>query len=1425
MNKKLFLIVWAFLFSAMLGMAKPRSATEATSVATNFLSEKTVLKSPSTQPPVTLTLAYTAKSTLQSPSEEALFYVFNQGKNRGFIIVSADDRAKGILGYSDEGSFDFNQLPDNFKYWLSFYESELKQLADMPETILLDTEYLNRSSSSVTFANAIAPLVKTKWDQGAPYNNLCPVVSSTRTVTGCVATAMAQVMKYWNYPEYGTGSHSYTSKTRGFNLSADFGNTSYEWDNMTNTYSSSSTDIQNAAVATLMYHCGVSVDMDYNVSSAGGSGANSLAVAAALRNYFSYDAGVNAYTRDFYVYSDWVNIIKTELNANRPVFYSGHGSGGGHAFVCDGYDGDDLFHINWGWGGSSNGYFELSALSPSALGIGGGSGGYNTSQSIIAGIQPPTGSSTVPSIKLGFSSLLASKTTLASPTESFDLTISHLENIGSVAFTGYLGTALCDLDDSIIDYDVAGSLGPLPPGSYYPELGLTGISLPAGLFPGTYKLYLAYSVAPELDKAILIEGKEGSASYLLITVSGTNQVTISEPADILPNLVLEGLSAVGNLYQNKTGQFEAIVTNNGNGEYNSNLVIQLGSQLVANDPVIIPAGETKTIGFSDSIKLAPNTYILSVKYDPNNNRNSFTATEASVLGSTTSIAVQATPTTAPNLILLSGPTFPNSTTQVDKENPQLTARIRNTGGFFEDDVLTFVFSKSGTGGSLTYFGYQTVLIDQNEEKDIVFNTPINLETDDYIVAVFWYNSGWTQLGNALYITLVESPALSNDGSLQSLTVSDGTLTPAFDPATINYTVNVPNSVTTITVTGTANHVNATVNGNGEKTLTVGTNPIAISTIAEDRSTTQTYTVTVKRDPLTATWAGGTSDWNLPANWQEGVVPGSSTDVVIRASAAKFPVLEDGNTYAAKNITIEAGAELGRQDLLTYQKAFVQYNFDNTFRNRWNMVSVPLQEVHSGDFTFGGYPRSYLYTFKTAGKAEWDFVSTNTTKLKAGDAFLIWLDDENIVPDYGLGKSNGILELPFFENASVHANVHHTHEYTAGAGANDKVGTSQFFNFKSNGTGFERTTTHSEVDRTTAAHKLAASPVNEDLLFVQDDDDSFIAMVGNPFMSTIDFDLLHGNNDNATKIKQNYQIMTGEAGGLVGYNPVGSFGSGASETGMDQYIAPMQSFFVEKNTGSGQLIFDLPSISAAATGKGTWKAGENTVDKLNIMASNSTASVLTFIANREEGQDVLGSMDARKLLMEADKIPDIYTLKETGKGSVAVGANIINNDNLLIPIGLFTSYEGKMTFTFNGMDTYHAAIRFMDTRENKEIELTGLPSYEYSFDYVPAFNSRIEVLPADNRFFIQLTPAAPTGLNTLSDKAMIYSKDHTIYAATGSSDVIRQIWIYNTQGTLVYANKKVDAPAYSITRDTNIPEVCIVKLVTDKGVKNAKVRIK
>ena len=349
-----------------------------------------------------------AKTTqLTDLSKEAGFpnlYIFTA--KQGFVVMSADDCVQPILGYSLAGEFLAENMPSNVRSWLQGYNDEIQsaienQMKATAETVQLWKDLVEGNSKAATATTVVAPLIQTKWNQNRYYNNLCPAMSGCpggHAYTGCTATTMAQIMKYYNYPSRGIGSHSYA--WNGQTLSADFGSTTYDWNNMAPYYEyyvddngsyhwlSDPSSVEIDAVATLMYHCGVSVNMNYTPT---GSGASISDAAIALKSYFNYSSTTEYKKKSNYTDTEWKTMVKNDLDQGRPLEYAGYDPNGtgGHAFVCDGYNSADYFHFNWGWAGAYDGYFSLANLDTGANNqSGSGNGVYTRDQEAIFGIQP-----------------------------------------------------------------------------------------------------------------------------------------------------------------------------------------------------------------------------------------------------------------------------------------------------------------------------------------------------------------------------------------------------------------------------------------------------------------------------------------------------------------------------------------------------------------------------------------------------------------------------------------------------------------------------------------------------------------------------------------------------------------------------------------------------------------------------------------------------------------------------------------------------------------------------------------------------------------------------------------------------------------------------------------------------------------------------
>ncbi len=353
MARKIYVII--LLLLAITGLrAGNVDLQTARQVATGFIHSRMVS--------LNATLLPSSADYTVSLNDSPVYYIVNLNP-KGFIIVPAIDAAPPVLGYSFENNYSPYDQPENFSYWMDGYAKIIADLQEKnvnptPDDIAAWQLYLtNKTTRNASTVTSVGPLLTCLWNQSYPYNYLCPVDpngSGGHVYAGCVATAMSQVMYYWRFPQQGTGSHGYSWYPYGY-LFADFGNTTYNWEEMLN-----SSNTPNFEMAQLQLHLGISVDMMYGGS---GSGAYSTDAVTALKNYFGYDQSLELVYRNDYSYENWKSLLTTQIDAGQPMYYHGFGTGG-HAFNVDGYQDTMYFHFNWGWGSSYNGYFHLFNLNP-----------------------------------------------------------------------------------------------------------------------------------------------------------------------------------------------------------------------------------------------------------------------------------------------------------------------------------------------------------------------------------------------------------------------------------------------------------------------------------------------------------------------------------------------------------------------------------------------------------------------------------------------------------------------------------------------------------------------------------------------------------------------------------------------------------------------------------------------------------------------------------------------------------------------------------------------------------------------------------------------------------------------------------------------------------------------------------------------------
>lgn len=626
--KKWLLFSLIFAGITVMGWAAPIGSEEALQIARTFYQyEHTpALRGVTADDFKLVYVATDEESSFRSVQEKenGYYYIFNVGEDRGFVIIAGDDRVRPVLGYSFEGRFQTDDLPSNIRGWMDNYKDQIKSLS-APGTVSLTKGYLTPVASVV-----VEPLLgNIKWDQDAPYNDLCPEVSSRRTVTGCVATAMAQIMKYHCWPVHGTGFNQYKTNTHRLSCSADFENTVYDWGNMLDQYRAGNyTEVQAAAVATLMYHCGVAADMDYNLSENGGSGSTSIDGARALFLNFGYDQGLQIYYRDYCPEGEWVNLLKKEIDEGRPVFYTGSGTRGGHAFVCDGYTRDDMFHFNWGWSGSCDGYYEVNRLNPLSVGIGGGGGDFNQGQGIFVGVKKPA-DNRVTDYQLLISEMLHIYPSTVDRTGTFHVSTGFF-NMGAHALSGEIAIGILR-DTEIVEAIPLTSVEGLNPYTGWNDFSFD-MDLPETTEPGDYRIAIVYKDA-EGTRWLTMRAPVGMPSYVDMEVTAT-KINFSEAALDCGIELTSPLEVVGDLYCGREVRFRIPVANKGS-HYYSYVTIKLtdeaGKEQVQTPRLLnLAAGEQTVLEFTVTLPGTPGVYEVTGWYDEQNSkRKNFTLLDPS----------------------------------------------------------------------------------------------------------------------------------------------------------------------------------------------------------------------------------------------------------------------------------------------------------------------------------------------------------------------------------------------------------------------------------------------------------------------------------------------------------------------------------------------------------------------------------------------------------------------------------------------------------------------------------------------------------------------------------------------------------------------------------------------------------------------------
>ena len=525
------------------GNASARPVTEAAarSIAASFMASRAI-------PATSLRIAHKApRLNAPATNADAAYYTFN-APHGGFVIVAGDDRVPAVLGYSDKNTFDPQDMPEAMQRLLEGYAAQIDALDHGAKPA---PHYVN--------GNAIAPLLTAQWDQDAPYNLLFPTLSNGRAAyVGCVATAMAQVLYYWKWPARTTMPiPAFTSEGESIYM-PQLPVISFDWDKMQDTYQIDDTGDAALAASQLSLYCAQSVDMNFTPT---GSGAFSFVIPVALSTYFNYKKDAKYIQRDVYSTLDWEEILYQELSAGRPVLYSGSKNMSGHEFVCDGYDGNGMFHINWGWNGVSNGYFLLNVLDPDTQGIGSAAGsyGYIEQQGMVIGIEPGTG--TPGGLEVTTDRVEVNSYTATRATSTYNFSISQITR-----FVNRMPQPI-SFDYGWGVYDTSGRLLQKLNTSYVTAMGINYfISADQTLLFGNGRSSGVFRIKPIYTERNTNNWRPcvgADINYIKMSIQGNRCVVICEGSGGTSSYQVNDITVTGNMHPRRPVYIKLNVTNTG----------------------------------------------------------------------------------------------------------------------------------------------------------------------------------------------------------------------------------------------------------------------------------------------------------------------------------------------------------------------------------------------------------------------------------------------------------------------------------------------------------------------------------------------------------------------------------------------------------------------------------------------------------------------------------------------------------------------------------------------------------------------------------------------------------------------------------------------------------------------------------------------
>lgn len=716
-----FLLVMGLAMTASTSWAELINENQAKTIAMGFMANHGM-------PSSSLRMAQKGpRLSASTTGDKAAYYVFNA--NRGYVIVAGDDRAPAVLGYSDQSNFDANSIPDAMQELLNGYTEQINALSKGGKSVKLAPS-----------GPAIHPLVTANWSQNSPYNILFPILNNgQQAVAGCVATAMAQVLYYWKHPtQVTTTLPEYTSQSLNIYMPA-LEPVDFNWDAMQDTYLSNDTVSEGAvAAARLTLYCAQSLQMDFLY---GSSGANTTRIPRIIADYFGYKASARCEYRSNYTTQSWADFIYSELAEGRPLIYSGSKASSGHAFICDGYDGEGLFHINWGWNGMSNGYYVLNVLNPDAQGTGSASEayGYIYDQYVVAGIEPGEADSEF-AVTAGEVALNGAVTTRTSSNANFIANVTgRFYNYTPQTISVSFGWGLYDGETLLSTlYNSGGNL----PSGYYYSTNNQDLSFGRNITSGTYRIVPIYS---ELYANNWRPCKGSDVNFIEVTIDGDNCTVTGYGTAGNRDYQVNSITPEGFAHHGRPVDLALNITNNGYTQ-NDRLYMFVNGSFNSTAFVSLEHGETADIMFR-FLPTTPGDYtcVFSFNQDGSEPLCQTTITVDEMPAANLDITAEVLNITDPQNYIITS----------DKYSVKLT--ITNNGStIYMDDITVKLYKNmDGTYGTNAQIMNKELVLEPGQTAELQFDMDNVIDGWDYFAAIYYYSAGQQVFSNTTpYYTII-----------------------------------------------------------------------------------------------------------------------------------------------------------------------------------------------------------------------------------------------------------------------------------------------------------------------------------------------------------------------------------------------------------------------------------------------------------------------------------------------------------------------------------------------------------------------------------------------------------------------------------------------------------------------------------------------